>query len=128
MSTSWSGGDYVGNLLGIVEERYMSMQSRLSELEEKAKSDSARGGPEMVGNYLSREAVIRFCDAFGIENDDHLDSLLRDIQAFDGGLEESWTELQELREKDENMGENLGDVIECVYNATGMLNDLRSNL
>ena len=128
MSTSWSGGDYVGNLLGIVEERYMSMQSRLSELEEKAKADSARGGPEMVGNYLSREAVIRFCDSFGIENDDHLDSLLRDIQAFDGGLEESWTELQELREKDENMGENLGDVIECVYNATGMLNDLRSNL
>ena len=118
----------IGNLLGIVEERYMNMQSRLSELEKKVKSDSTHDKPNMVVDYVSHEAVIRFCNALGMTNDAVLDSLLRDIQAFDRNLDDCWTELQELREKDENMGENLGDVIECVYNATGMLNDLRSDL
>ena len=128
MSTSWSGGDYIGNLLGIVEERYMNMQARLSELEEKVKSDSTHDKPHMVVDHVSREAVVYFCDAFGIDNDDGLNVLLREIEAFDDGLEESWTELQELREKDENMRENLGDVLERVDTASGMLNDLRRDL
>ena len=128
MSTSWSGGDYIGNLLGIVEERYMNMQSRLSELEEKVKSDATHDKPNMVFDQVSREAVMRFCNAFGIDNDDGLNSLLRDIEAFDGGLEESWDELQRLREKDENIKENLGDVLERVDTASEMLNDLRRDL
>ena len=77
---------------------------------------------------VSREAVMNFCNAFGIDNDDGLNSLLRDIEAFDGGLEESWDELQRLREKDENIKENLGDVLERVDTASEMLNDLRRDL
>jgi len=36
--------------------------------------------------------------------------------------------LQELRQKDENMRDNLGDVLERVNTASEMITDLRRNL
>jgi cytidylate kinase len=107
-----------------LDRRFKAIDERVRKIEATDKPDE----PNMVFDQVSREAVMRFCNAFGIDNDDGLNSLLCDIEAFDGGLEESWDELQRLREKDENIKENLGDVLERVDTASEMLNDLRRDL
>jgi len=107
-----------------LDRKFNAIDERIRKIEATDEPDSAH----MVVDHVSREAVGYFCDAFGIDNDVGLNSLLRDIEAFDGGLEESWEELQELRQKDENMRDNLGDVLERVNTASEMITDLRRNL
>lgn len=107
-----------------LNRKFKEIDERVLKIEATDKPDE----PNMVFDQVSREAVMRFCDAFGIDNDDGLNSLLRDIEAFDGGLEESWDELQDRRQKDENMRDNLGDVLERVNTASEMIADLRRDL
>ena len=80
-----------------LDRKFKAIDERVRKIEATDKPDA----PNMGFDDVSREAVMNFCNAFGIDNDDGLNSLLRDIEAFDGGLEESWDELQRLREKDE---------------------------
>lgn len=59
-----------------LDRKFNAIDGRIRKIEATNEPDA----PNMVFDQVSREAVMRFCDALGINNDDGLDSVLRDIE------------------------------------------------
>ncbi len=110
-----------------LDRKFKAIDERIRKIEQSSWAEE-RADSDFDFAEVRHETIRHFCDAFGITTDEELLALRTDIEAFDNNLDDSWTELQGLREKTEDMNENLGDVLERVDTASQLINDLRNDL